>query len=76
MPTKYVRVKDYLWPNWRKWGQIVLYSVTLYSYASIFIFKNVALYRDYHETYHYLYVNSPQDIFPQQYGHNHLIEND
>ena len=26
--------------------------------------------------HHYLYVNSPKDIFPQQYGHDHLIEND
>ena len=23
----------------------------------------------------YLYGNSPKDIFPQQYGHDHLIEN-
>ena len=38
--------------------------------------KNVELQRDYHETYQYLYGNSPKDIFPQQYGHDHLIEND
>jgi hypothetical protein len=38
--------------------------------------KNVALWRDYHETYHYLFGNSPKDVFPQQYGHDHLIEND
>jgi hypothetical protein len=38
--------------------------------------KNVELWRDYHKTYQYLYGNSPKDIFPQQYGHNHLIEND
>jgi hypothetical protein len=38
--------------------------------------KNVKLWRDYHETYQDLYGNSPKDIFPQQYDHDHLIEND
>ena len=38
--------------------------------------KDVELWRDYHETYQYLYGNSPKDIFPQQYGYDHLIEND
>ena len=38
--------------------------------------KNVELWRGYHETYQDLYGNSPKDIFPQQYGHDHLIEND
>jgi hypothetical protein len=38
--------------------------------------KNIELWRDYHETYQYLYGNSLKDIFSQQYGHNHLIEND
>ena len=38
--------------------------------------KNVELWRDYHETYQYLYGNAPKDIFPQQYVHDHLIEND
>ena len=30
----------------------------------------------FHEIYQYLYENSLKDIFPQQYGHDHLIEND
>ena len=38
--------------------------------------KNVELWKDYHETYQYLYRNSPKNIFSQQYGHDHLIEND
>ena len=38
--------------------------------------KNVELWKDYHETYQYLYRNSLKNIFPQQYGHDHLIEND
>ena len=37
--------------------------------------KKIELWRDYHKTYQYLYGNSPKDIFPQQYGHDHLIEN-
>ena len=27
--------------------------------------KNIELWRDYHETYQYLYGNSPKDILPQ-----------
>jgi hypothetical protein len=38
--------------------------------------KNVELWRAYHETYQDLYGNSPKDIFPQRYGHDHLIEHD
>ena len=38
--------------------------------------KNIELWRDYHETYQYLYGNSPKDIFSQRYGHDRLIEND
>ena len=37
--------------------------------------KNVKLWRVYHKTYQDLYGNSPKYIFPQPYGHDHLIEN-
>ena len=50
-----------------------LYQIDILQYLCE---KNIELWGDYHETYQYFYGNSPKDIFPQQYDHDHLIEND
>jgi hypothetical protein len=50
-----------------------LYQIDILQYLCE---KNIELWRDYLETYQFLYGNSPKDIFTQQYGHDHLIEND
>ena len=55
--------------------KLVLHGIKL-TFFNIYVKKNIELWKDYHETYQYLYGNSPKDIFPQQYGHDHLIEND
>ena len=55
--------------------KLVLHGIK-FTFFNIYVKKNVELWRDYHETYQYLYGNSPKDIFSQQYGYDHLIEND
>ena len=58
--------------------KLVLHGIK-FTFFNIYVKKNVELWRDYHETYQYLYGNAPKDIFPQQYGHDQikfLIEND
>ena len=38
--------------------------------------QNDELWNDYHEIYYHLYGNSPKHVSPQQYGYDHLVEND
>jgi hypothetical protein len=38
--------------------------------------QNDKLWNDYHEIYYRLYGNSPKHVSPQQYGYDHLVEND
>ena len=46
-----------------------------FTFFNIYV-KKILNYGEITMRHQYFYGNSPKDIFPQQYGHNHLIEND
>ena len=83
MPTKYCKserlllgeIYELIEENKAKFFyKLVLHGIK-FTFFNIYV-KKMLNYGEINMRHIYIYGNSPKDIFPQQYGHDHLIEND